>query len=320
MLSKLFFKSTVEIAPERTATVQSIIDKCNEDVKSCSRSSSFSIISCSQYDPLLEGWEDLSEPLRDGTPEIHGNSSISKANNCLSSHTSLEKQKSCGHICTLSIDICCACSDKRSHQPGYDVYIDGIGVKKTAERWTFYCPSCRVSDNICNSYEVKSVKAIEQQTKPAPIEKEISEDKSSSSSIDSNKTQKPIITSLLATSYPNTSLKSCGHHCTLSIDGCCACLDRRTGLNYLVYVDGVGYTYNHDKAMYYCPVCKINYPTVRAAIEGKPPYVIPPKAPQYKAIYPSVHKEYSSTYSELYADLKMYGKQRRYPKKRRNEW
>lgn len=55
------------------------------------------------------------------------------------------KVKNCGHnFCTLdSVDTCCACGDRRSHETYYTKYVDGQGYVNTAHRHEFYCPKCK---------------------------------------------------------------------------------------------------------------------------------------------------------------------------------
>ena len=51
--------------------------------------------------------------------------------------------KSCGHVCTLSIDKCCSCLDLRPMQELYPVYVDGIGWQEIGHRKDGYCPVCK---------------------------------------------------------------------------------------------------------------------------------------------------------------------------------
>ncbi|SPN79463.1 Hypothetical protein BRZCDTV_361 [Brazilian cedratvirus IHUMI] len=48
----------------------------------------------------------------------------------------------CNHGCSNGKKLCCFCSDKRPVEEVY-IYKDGKGLKKTKQRWTYYCPVCK---------------------------------------------------------------------------------------------------------------------------------------------------------------------------------
>ena len=54
-------------------------------------------------------------------------------------------------------------------------------------------------------------------------------------------------------------VKGCGHRCCLTLERCCACMDRRparSGNTYPVYVDGQGWVEGGSRREHYCPLCK----------------------------------------------------------------
>ncbi|CAF3390634.1 unnamed protein product [Rotaria socialis] len=61
------------------------------------------------------------------------------------------KQKKCGHKCNLwATKNCCHCSDLRSyHFNGfYEKYVDGIGFVNEATRNEYYCPTCKLEEDL----------------------------------------------------------------------------------------------------------------------------------------------------------------------------
>jgi len=62
---------------------------------------------------------------------------------------------------------------------------------------------------------------------------------------------------ILSYTYPS-GVKECGHSCDLTfITMCCLCVDKRTELYNIVYVDGIGDIKKLQPiAIHYCPTCK----------------------------------------------------------------
>lgn len=59
---------------------------------------------------------------------------------------------------------------------------------------------------------------------------------------------------------PTEQIKTCGHVCSLALtlDQCCACMDKRPVLpegTYPIYVDGAGWKKKGRRNAHYCPVC-----------------------------------------------------------------
>jgi hypothetical protein len=53
--------------------------------------------------------------------------------------------KTCGHqYCDLTQPRCCSCMDMRPIASRYSMYVDGRGVVADPNRWTNYCPGCKV--------------------------------------------------------------------------------------------------------------------------------------------------------------------------------
>lgn len=45
--------------------------------------------------------------------------------------------------CMLSLNVCCACADKRPHSATYPVYVDGFGNVRAESRSIHYCAGCK---------------------------------------------------------------------------------------------------------------------------------------------------------------------------------
>ncbi|CAF4104864.1 unnamed protein product, partial [Adineta steineri] len=60
-------------------------------------------------------------------------------------------EKICGHGCNLwKTRQCCHCSDKRAHKGNglYEKYVDGIGFVNGASRNEYYCPTCKLHEDL----------------------------------------------------------------------------------------------------------------------------------------------------------------------------